>query len=115
MNSDTNRRPMRISLRMLFILVTLAALIAYQYRPRRMEIVGHIDISDLTSICAAVKACPDIRCEMIAWMDASNPSEVEVFTSEKPGRGGDHAILSKNHRQWIVISPRPGEHSYCME
>ena len=90
----------RFSLRALLVVVTVAAIIAWYFRPDKIEIIGDISRADISAIRKIVSERPGPQTQLI-WMEKVTPNQVK--TAGRWDFGGRLWVLEKTNDQWFVI------------
>jgi hypothetical protein len=106
MTTAPKSRWFRYSLRALFVVVTLAALVAWYSQPPGITIIGDISRSDVSAICEAVKKSGKDFGRPIMVIELRAPDKVEVKTWRVNGPlsgGGCDLKLEKQSGDWVVV------------
>jgi hypothetical protein len=89
---------LRFSLRTLLVVVTVAAIVAWYFRPSQIEIIGNISPADVASICQFVDDLHKPYKEPILSIRLLAPGKVEVTSGEVRGPldGGGSVLILKS-------------------
>ena len=98
MTDNSHRLRFRFSIRTLFVVVTVAALLAWYLRPRGTQIIGDINQGDVEAICKVVSAQVEKGYPILS-IELLSPSCVQVNTCDIRGRGTG-CKLEKQHDTW---------------
>ena len=106
-NLKGHRRWFRFSLRTLFVMLTVAAVLslalAWYVQQPSFEVIGDLSRSDLAAICEVIAKTAQMKEKPILLIRVIHPDEVTVFTGEYDG-SGKVGTLKKQSGVWTIIS-----------
>ena len=100
----------RFSLRTLLNVVTVAAIVAWYFRPSQIEIIGDIGQADVAAICERAKISQKLGDEPILQIWLVEAGKVQVTTGEFPERIRI-LMLEKKGNAWTVTASVPWRRS----
>jgi hypothetical protein len=90
----------QFSLRTLFILLAIAAVVAWWNRPPTMSVVGDIDEDDVVAILHTIQGDPLLNGQFVTEIKSVSPIHADVLTDSR------EVEVEKTGDKWVVKETR---------